>query len=286
MSFKYVPILAGFFCLLSITGADAQIRQFKNEYQKRMYRYGTFSYTGGVAISSYFGDLKDNSLNLWAKPSTQLGVQYRVDKHLQLRSEIMWYRISGADSLNALESDIRTRNLSFRADNFEFNVVGIWQVFNKYARYDRKQWNPYGFAGLALTTNNPKARYQGEWYQLRPLQTEGESYSSIVFAIPLGVGLTYHVDNNWDISFEYGYRITFSDYLDDVSTFHLDPESIQDPLRLALSDRRPEIGLPRKEGGYIRGHTKADDWYLITGLKVTYTPGAAGRMKYRRPKYR
>ena len=154
-------------------------------------------------------------------------------------------------------------------------------------RYQSRQLNPYGFAGLALTTNSPKARYQGEWHDLRPLQTEGVSYSSIIFALPLGLGLTYHVDNNWDVSFEYGYRITFSDYLDDVSTVHLGKENVNDPLRKALVDRGPELpGVKPRPAGSIRGNTNRHDWYLITGLKVTYTPELSKMKRYRRPKYR
>ena len=288
MSIKYHILLANLLLMLVCVTAEAQnMSRFRKQYNERMFHYGEFSYNAGVGISSYFGDLKENALDLWAKPTTQLGIQYRLNKHLQLRGEVMWYRISGADSLNDMESGIYTRNLSFRADNFELSTVAIWQFFNKYARYNRPTLNPYVFAGLALTTNNPKARYQDDWHALRPLQTEGVAYSSVVFAVPLGLGLTYHAHSNWDVSAEYGYRITFSDYLDDVSTTHLGIENISDPLTRALADRGPELpGVKPRPAGSIRGNNGRHDWYLITGLKVTYTPGPAARNKYRRAKYR
>ena len=287
MPFNRIIALCIAFLLLSCAVAEAQrFRNFRKSYDQRMYRHGQVSFTGGVGISTYFGDLKANETDLWVKPSVQAGVQYRLNNHLHFRTELSWYRISGADSLNDIESDIVNRNLSFRADNFELNVVGLWQLFNKYARYNRPTLNPYLFAGLGLTTNNPKAYYKGEWVALRPLQTEGVNYSTVNFVIPAGLGLTYHATPSLDISFEYGYRITFTDYLDDVSTVHLGVENISDPLRQALSDRRPEIGLDPVPAGNIRGNSSNNDWYLLTGLKITYSPSAVGQKRYRRAKYR
>ena len=274
--------------LLAVNAESQQFRKFKNNYQKKMYRHGEFSYTAGAGIATYFGDLKANEFNLWAKPSIQLGAMYRVNNNLHVRSEIMWYRISGADTLNNIENSIYDRNLSFRADNFEWNAVALWQFFNKYSRYNRPVLNPYAFAGVALTTNNPKALYEGEWHSLRPLQTEGVEYGPIVFAIPAGLGVTYHLNGNFDISLEYGYRLTFFDYLDDASTNYRDPDSFAEgSIAQKLADRRDELDRePRYTGDKYRGNPSNHDWYLVTGLKVTFTPGAANQQRYKRPKYR
>lgn len=279
-------ILTGLF-IAPCTIAEAQIRGGEvftdavSQYKLRN-RHGVWSYTVGGGVSSYFGDLKDERTDLWLKPSVQLGVQYRLSDHLHFRSELSWYRISGADSLNEEDTGIYLRNLSFRSDNFELNVVGLYQLFNKYARFNKPTLNPYVFAGVGITTNNPKAYYQGDWVKLRPLETEGVSYSPVALIIPFGVGLAYHVNNNWDVSLEWGYRVSFTDYLDDVSTTFKGVENFNDPLAAALSDRRPEIGLPPKKPGSKRGNTGVNDWYLITGIKVTYTPF----MRIRNPKHR
>lgn len=259
-----------------------------------MYRHGQISYTAGAAMATYFGDLKDNPTDLWAKPSIQLGAQYRYNNHLYFRTEVLWYRISGADSLNGIETTIKERNLSFRADNFEWNVQVMYQLFNKYARYNRPTLNPYVFIGAGLTTNNPKAYYEGDatleegWYALRPIQTEERAYSPVAIVFPAGIGVTYHINSNWDVSAEYGYRVTFNDFLDDVSTFYPDkPHSELTPMQQVFTDRRPEIGLDRRRPGYpYRGNSKNDDWYLITGLKVTYSPGPDKVSRYKKPKYR
>jgi hypothetical protein len=283
MQFKIRIVLA---CLLflSTTFAEAQsIRYMKNPSYKNMNRHGVFSFSAGVGVSSYFGDLKNSRIDLWVKPSIQLGIQYRVNDHLNIRSEAIWYRISGADSLNDQDTRIYGRNLSFRSDNIELNVVALYELFNKYSRSYRPWLNPYAFAGIGITTVNPEAFYEGEWYKLRPLMTEGEAYSSVAFVVPFGVGVSHQLSKSLDIALELGYRYTFTDYLDDASGAYIGVENIDDPIRRALSDRRPEKGIdPAPAGFKDRGNSSVNDWYMITGLKISYTP----TRNYKKPVFR
>lgn len=287
MNYRLIQIfLCSIFLFPSLT-AEAQeptnegFTSAVNQYKLRN-RHGVMSYMIGAGVSSYYGDLKDSRTDFWVKPSIQLGAQYRAGDHFHFRSELTWYRISGADSLNDPESGIYKRNLSFRADNFEWNVVALYQIFNKFSRVRRPTLNPYVFAGLGFTTNSPQAYYQGEWVDLRPLETEGVEYNAIVLVVPFGGGIAYHVNNYWDIYLDVGYRVAFSDYLDDVSTTFKGVNNFDNPLAAELSDRRDEIGLPTMAPGKKRGNGGVNDWYMITALKLVYTPFA----KYRNPKHR
>ena len=54
----------------------------------------------------------------------------------------------------------------------------------------------YGFAGVALLYMNPMAKYDGKWYSLKPLHTEGQEYvpsrteyANWQLTIPFGVGV-------------------------------------------------------------------------------------------------
>jgi len=42
------------------------------------------------------------------------------------------------------------------------------------------------FFGAGDFYHNPKAYYQGEWYSLPALQTEGTAYDKISFSFPIG----------------------------------------------------------------------------------------------------
>jgi hypothetical protein len=277
------PIIA--VCLLCYSCTLSKAQSFPepgSSSYKRMNRQGTFALSVGLGVSSYFGDLKGRQADISVKPSTQIGLQYKVSNHVSLRAEVIWYRIAGADSLNDESSSIYSRNLSFRSDNAEWSLVTLYQLFNKYSRSSLPALNPYGFAGIGITTVNPAAFYSGEWHDLRSLMTEGKKYSPVALVIPFGVGVGYSVNNNWEFSAEYGYRYSFSDYLDDVSSFYVGVENMDDPIGKALSDRRPEKGMAAASAGSIRGNEKVNDWYLIFCLKVTFTPP----INYRKPAFR
>ena len=124
----------------------------------------------GLGVANYAGDLCSGFGCTKPRPSISAGVEYRLDESITLRSEFTWVRIAGDDAGGQYDY----RNLSFRADNFEFTGVVQYDVFHYEKLYRRRHFvSPYVFVGLGFTTVSPKAKYQGEWYSLRPLQTGG-----------------------------------------------------------------------------------------------------------------
>jgi hypothetical protein len=198
------------------------------------------------------------------------------------------------------------RNLSFRNDIKELSVVGIVDLFENRRSYLRRpDFTPYVFGGIAVLHHNPKAYYDGGnaafpevatgWYELQPLGTEGqysdaegypEPYSRVQFAIPLGIGARYRIDKRWDIALEIGWRKTFTDYLDDVSGNYADKGDLKSPEAVVLSDRSGEIAnrFPNEvvtdaygtringfgAKGDQRGDITDDDWYITTGVTLSY----------------
>jgi len=226
---------------------------------------------GGMGTSTYLGELSNNGDYIDAKPTINLGLQYYFTNRIALRSEITWYTLKGDDAKADPESGRSPRNLSFTSSNFEFNVTGIVNFFPQGQRfYQRPGFNIYGFAGIGVTYFNPKTTYQGQKIALQPLQTELVKYSRITPVIPYGIGARFKAGPFFNIAVEGGLRKTFTDYLDDVSTVHHDASKFSNPIAAALSDRRPEIGLPLAADGYIRGKNNKKDSYLLFTVKVEY----------------
>jgi hypothetical protein len=147
----------------------------------------------------------------------------------------------------------RTRNLNFRNRMFELSARAEFTLWYDNDVGNRGFYNPdyklYAFAGLAAYYSNPQARLvydeaekelayslggdtaklvPGEyvndtWYNLRPYRTEGSTYSNIGLAIPMGIGMYFTFNKTWRIGWEICWRKTFSDYLDDVSTYYNKP---------------------------------------------------------------
>lgn len=218
--------------------------------------------TAGLGSSTYFGDLSNPKKLISADPAINVGLQYYVTKRIALRAELNWFTISGDDK-DADEKGRIRRNLSFSSSNLELSAVGIINLYSNGNRfYRRPMFNVYAFGGVGLLYINPKTKYNGEWVALQPLQTEGVSYSLIQPVVPYGLGIRLKMTPLMNIVFEGGWRKTFTDYLDDVSSVY--PATI--PF---LSDRGQEIGYPAKPGA-IRGNPTNDDAYMLFNVKVEY----------------
>jgi len=70
----------------------------------------------------------------------------------------------------------------------------------------------------------------------------------------------------FNVALEGGYRLTFTDYLDDVSTVYPDPASFTDPIAAALSMRYEDPVPP----GTQRGDPNQNDGYFLLNIKVEY----------------
>lgn len=249
--------------------------------------------TVGLNTSTYYGDLKDDSDIIDAKPSLSFGLMTAMTRRIYLRSEFSWITLSGKDAESNDGGKI-TRNLSFKSSNYELNVVGIVNLVEHRGRfYQRPNYNLYAFAGLGGLYFNPKAELDGQKHALQPLMTEGVRYSRFTFVLPFGFGAKTKLTPFVNLAIEAGWRKTFTDYIDDVSTVYQDNASIANPLARQLADRRPEIDLPLLAEGRKRGDPSNKDAYMLLTLKVEYylpyQLGSQNRRLYnrkRRPSYR
>ncbi len=224
----------------------------------------------GTGTSTYFGELANPGDYIDAKPNINAGLQYYFTPRISARAEITWFTLEGDDS-KADDGSRKKRNLSFKSNNVEVGFTGAFNLLPNGNRYYRRPYfNVYGFGGVGFIYFNPKAEYQGKKYALQPLNTEGADYSRIALVIPFGLGARLKAGPNFNIALEGGYRKTFTDYLDDVSTVHLGSAPFSDPIAFALSDRRPELGLTAAPAGTQRGNPSGEDGYFLLNLKVEY----------------
>lgn len=261
--YKKLATLALLFFML------AEMAQAQSFYSRNRNRYWVIG--GGFGIGSYYGDLNNPGDIIDFTPDATFNLRYNFNRNISVGANISWFMLRGDDTEATAGTGRDLRNLSFTSHNFELSVVGYYDFIPSGLRfYQRPVASPYAFAGVGFAYYNPRAEYEGSWYALRPLQLEGNAYSAITPVVPLGFGVRFRATPFLNITLEGGYRITFTDYLDDVSTVYQDPSTFTDPIALALSDRRPEIGLPRKEAGAIRGNPEKNDGYFLASIKVEY----------------
>ena len=173
----------------------------------------------------------------------------KINRLLSINAGLLYFRIQGADAIS--ENGPRVgRNLNFRNDMFELYLRPEFTIFQDNDLGGRGRYHTdfrlFGYVGAALYYSTPKGQINrtGEFYSLRPLQTEAVSYSNLGFAVPIGVGFHFTIHRRHRIGWDFGWRTTFTDYLDDASTIYKNPilGNPDDALRQQLYDQRPYLG--------------------------------------------
>lgn len=268
---------------------------------------GTY-WEGGVTIapSNFLGDLggnagkgstflKDNNINqtrffagafVAVHPSELIGARFSLN----------YGRLSGDDAVikgkGGLEEARRLRNLNFKTSIIEALLMAeIYPtvLFENDPTDVYHKIRPYGVAGVGAFRFNPKGQDPGtgQWVDLAPLHTEGQSfaeypdrkpYKLTQLNIPLGIGIKYYMSENFALSFEIIHRKTMTDYMDDVSTEYIDPNLFYSYLpagQAAVADRiYNKSPLRTANSGFSvgdkRGTKENNDAYYSAGFKLSW----------------
>ncbi len=279
-----------------------------------------------IGASNYLGDIGSGNLargfvyNLeLADTRIMAGAFMRLRFHplFSYEAAFNYANIQGADK-NSINYARTGRNLSFSNNMFMLNNKLLFLPSQLHVsdightgRYNN-EFDGYVFAGLGVLYHNPTAEYLGTKHSLRALKTEGQNYSAVALSIPMGAGFYFtHVTRKRKrhrIGFEMSWNLTFTDFLDDISTDYASAsEMSSDPIASQLANRNPELGSypvglypdalnygpPNNSGVYEnqRGDSNDKDNFLLVSLSYSYvikTKGSFSRnfsSRHRKSKY-
>jgi hypothetical protein len=237
------------------------------------------------------------------------GYRYKLAEFASLRGNLTYGRLAGNDAFSG-QKHRRSRNLSFRSPLIELSAVGeVYFVREKVSSRYRvrgirgalgSSMSAYAFGGIGGFYFNPRSQFVGnttypgdnKWYSLQPLGTEGQGqpgqpdkYKRVSLCLPMGVGVKFNLNRTMAITFEYGFRYTFTDYIDDVSGDYYNPALIaaangsKGNAAAYFSD--PKIVVETDDGPYIlgdgrpivneqRGNPNSNDTYMFAVLALNY----------------
>jgi hypothetical protein len=247
-----------------------------------LFPYSIYSqtYEAGCFLgrSLFHGDIGYNNAE-YSLVHTQsvLGVQVKrnLNHHFSIDASIKRGSISANDAYStdvfALE-----RNLHFRSKITEIGVIAEFN-FRPYLSYDPKHnHTPFVFSGITRFFFNPQSQHpDGNWYSLRPLATEGQGsdaeparklYDLHGTSIPFGIGYKFNIFNFITLNCNISWRITFTDYLDDVSKTYVDP-SMSNQLGNELANQSDT----EFSNGFQRGNPYNNDKYGFFGISIMYS---------------
>lgn len=302
-----------YFAFFFISNTNAQ-RLKKTRALKPLVTEGYVSVGFQANAMNYFGDIPAGVL--YTRPGASVFVSRKLSPTFHARLGFTWGRIQADDFSSPETSGTYARNLHFRNDLKELSVQIVKDVIGSYGKHGKRAYfTPYFVAGIALVHSNPQAKLPtnlgNEWVDLQPLGTEGQGrsgyaqpYNKIQFVIPLGFGLKWKIDKRWDFGMEIVPRITFTDYLDDVSNEYPEMADLGNPLSVAFSNRTLELeaavsgearnfetitqgfgetysyigfdGLTYRtlesfrRGQSTRGNPNSKDFYFVTGFHLSY----------------
>jgi hypothetical protein len=220
---------------------------------------------------------------------------------LIIRLQGTFGKISAYDSIleNVKKSNAigrYSRNLQFRSYIAEVALLAEFHPSSVFGLFSEDSYSsslsPYFIGGIAYYHFNPQTNLNSEWIDLQPLHTEGQgfeeyptrkNYKLYQFNFPVGVGFRYELTSNFNFRLEGLFRISRTDYLDDVSTRYIDPALFSKYLsgttltQALILNNRVRPGTPDRETtarpGGIRGHSNNNDHYFTIKLRVGYTFG-------------
>jgi hypothetical protein len=260
---------------------------------------GASGFLGDLGGANYIGrplffDLETSLV----RPATSLHARYYMTSHFALKGSLTYTIVQGDDGLIQPKEEYSPewyrwyRNLSFQSDILEGSLTAELN----FTRFDlgskRNRFAPYIFGGIGVFHFNPKTLYNGSLVELKPLRTEGQGFDSLGRkeysltqpVIPVGLGLRYNISPALILGFEYRHTLTFTDYIDDVSTTYVSQDAFNnyfqnDPLTAQtaydLSVRADEKSDYPLNGSIVapgeqRGDPTKKDSYILLQFSFSY----------------
>ena len=238
-------ILLGMIMVLAFSYADAQYYRFKNYYEPDL----LFEFGAGAGTLHALTDLggrkgkgssfiKDFNPG-FARPVFSLYFLFFYRNSIGLRFEFSSGSIYAADKILAahaastfgrfdcnLSCSTMIRELLLGA---EFHPVSK----NHDPGADPPAFSPYLVAAAGYLFFEPRGKWNGNWYSLHPLRTEGQGfaeypgrkmYSLAQPNFALGTGLRWRISEKIISRIEVIHRSLKTDYLDDVSTTYINAD--------------------------------------------------------------
>ena len=271
--------------------------------QKRLFKGKPLEVGIMLGASHYIGDLTKGIDFKETRPAGGIICRFNLTDWVTLRGSAWFGKISGDDKNYDDDKFRRERNLNFKSNIFEFSGTFEWNILGFEETTQARPWSPYLFAGLGVYKYNPKtqfkylpgvttpsgnlahpaelAQYDGQWFELQTLSTEGQEstvfndrkrYALTQLSMPIGFGIKKQVGEKWTLGIESGIRLTYNDYIDDVSKTYAGDQIVGSNNKIqaaVLADRGIELGLEYKDPKVQRGTSTFPDLYMFTGITLT-----------------
>ncbi len=262
------------FFIFTLCSVETSAQTYRSQNWSGNIYLGASNMMGDLGGSNFVGS---RGIFDWDIKATRPAIGAGIALHMgavSLATNFLVTHLAGNDAYSSQEFH-EDRNLSVRTDLVEADLLFEYRPWSRKKGFNRF----YIYSGIGAIYFQPKTEYQDDWYKLRELGTEGQltedgsgPYSDLSIVIPYGLGYKFRLAKSTSLILDLGFRKTFTDYLDDVSTVYADPELVGNEkgnIAQELSNR----SLTAKAVGDERGNPEKTDSYHILSIKFEYIFG-------------
>ncbi len=163
--------------------------------------------------------------------------KWNRSKRHAFRASLLYAEVNGNDSDG--DNRRKARGLDFNNTITELSVGMEYNFWEWYLYNDEPQFVPYLYTGI--TAFGYRSLYRNA---TNAIITDKEAFN---FAIPMVIGIKKTLGRNFVIGAELGARYTFTDNIDGSA--------------------------PTNNNGTAFGNSNTNDWYIFTGVTLSYTWG-------------
>jgi hypothetical protein len=234
---------------------------------------GRFSVYFGVGAMYYLGDLKETALPDFktVKFAINAGVHYDINTRWGVQLHYLHGSLAADDTYSS-KANMQLRNLGFYSKIDEISLRLTFNILRERAG----RVVPYITAGGGVFHFSPLSH----GVALQPLGTEGQyaagggygkAYSLWQPVVPVGLGVRYRFHCNWGVKLEAVYHVTFTDYLDDVSTDYIAPDILAtSPGGAATVYYSDPTGGVARANRQTRGNPGQKDSFIDVSFSLIY----------------
>ena len=190
-----------------------------------------------VGALNYTGDLSAYYDPFEYRLAGQAFYRHNASKATSYRLGVIYGNLAGSDA-TPFDNLAQNRNYAFDRNLLEVDALVEYHFLDYKDPNSLIRWSPYFFGGVGLTylfgtTTAP----------------DGTAYQPFQPVIPVGMGFKWQVAPRLSINIDLGGRITFTDYLDDISGVPTDTDA----------------------KNFLFGQWNTRDTYYYTGFSLCYT---------------
>ncbi|MGJ8548004.1 DUF6089 family protein [Winogradskyella wichelsiae] len=207
-----------------------------NNVDAQIYEIGVFA--GG---SNFIGDV--GATDYISPNQLALGVLARWNRSPRhsFRASIIFSELNGID-LKSDDPRRQERGYEFNSNIIELSAGMEFTFLDFDLHSSGMKGTPYLYSGITLTSHD-------NYYFSNTGEYTSEDTSSWALGIPMALGYKTNISNHIILAAEIGARYTFSDEIDGSVPDSVDLESLS------------------------FGNTNNNDWYMFSGITLTYTFG-------------